>query len=281
MAKLLIVGCGAIGSALAEQLLALGHQVSAIKRHPPETLTANISYHRADITVPEDLTGLATDFTQIFFIVTADSRSEQGYKAIYQTGLDNLIRHFACAAVKPTWFLVSSTGVYGQNQGEWVDEDSIAEPQQATSQWIRHAEQRLTALAAGNIVLRFSGIYGPGRESLLNMAKRSPVIQKQPSYFTNRIHQEDCIGVLVFLLGKHLAGEALAQYYLASDNDPAPMWQVMSWLAEQLQCPAPTAKTEPGADCNKRCSNRRLRELGYQFKYPDYQAGYRSLLSNS
>jgi len=79
---------------------------------------------------------------------------------------------------------VSSTSVYGQSEGEWVDEDSIAQPDNVTGQLIRQAEQKLMDLAPGNIVVRFSGIYGPGREYLLRMAMQTPAIQKTPSYFT-------------------------------------------------------------------------------------------------
>ncbi len=278
MANILIVGCGSIGTALAQELKALGHQVTGLKRHPPKVNVDGINYFSADITEAESLEGLATNFEQIFFIVTSDSRDEQGYRAIYETGLNNLIKHFTDSGCSPAWLLVSSTGVYGQSQGEWVDENSIAEPKQATTQWIRHAERRLTDLDQRNIVVRFAGIYGPGRESLLRMAKQCPAIQKQPSYFTNRIHQDDCIGVLIFLLAQRLAGATLESYYLASDNDPAPLWDVISWLAEQLHCQPPTAKVGVNFDMNKRCSNKRLAALGYQFQYPDYKAGYQSML---
>ena len=294
MAKILIVGCGAIGSALAEVLARQGHQVTGLKRNPPRPSGEEGGIHHvaADISSSSDLANLDTDFTQVFFIVSPDARNEASYRAVYETGLNNLLDKLP----KAHWLMVSSTSVYGQTQGEWVDEESIAEPDNIASRLIRQAEQRLTAFNPNNIVVRFSGIYGLGREYLLRQALQTPEIQQSPPYYTNRIHQQDCIGVLVFLLEQHLAGRALDQYYLASDDDTAPIWEVMSWLAERLHCPPPTAKDggsvaigrEPmpptfkavGTDAgmNKRCSNSRLKALGYQFHYPSYKDGYMELI---
>lgn len=279
MAKILIIGCGAIGQQLAHDLVTKGHQVTGLKRNPPETDAGNVNYFSADITSTDGLKDLPTDFDTLYFIVSPDGRNEQNYRDIYETGLNNLLKQFALAGSNPHWIFVSSTGVYGQSQGEWVDEDSIAQPDNPTSQLIRQAEQKLMNLDPGNIVVRFSGIYGPGREYLLRMAMQAPAIQQKPPYFTNRIHQQDCIGVLVFLLECRLAGVALEQCYLASDDNPAPQWEVMSWLAEQLKCLPPTVKSTGNQSVmNKRCSNRRLKALGYKFRYPGYKDGYLELI---
>ncbi|MGZ4976586.1 MAG: 2-dehydropantoate 2-reductase N-terminal domain-containing protein [Methylobacter sp.] len=273
MAKILIVGCGAIGSELAGVLSAQGHDVTGLKRKPPLSLPGPVSYVAADISSASGLADLDTDFTQAFFIVSPDQRAEQSYRAVYQTGLDNLLAKLP----ETHWLMVSSTSVYGQSGGEWVDEDSVAEPATITGRLIRQAEQKLISSNPANIVLRLSGIYGPGRESLLRLAMQAPAIQQTPPYFTNRIHQQDCIGVLSFLLERRLAGDELAQCYLASDDDPAPTWEVMTWLADRLHCPSPTVKAAD-AGLNKRCSNARLKALGYRFRYPSYKDGYLELI---
>ena len=275
MAKILIVGCGAIGSELAGVLSAKGHDVTGLKRKPPQSAAGSANYIAADISLPTDLESLDSDFAEAFFIVSPDGRKEQSYRTVYETGLNNLLARLPNAH----WIMVSSTSVYGQTQGEWVDEDSVAEPDHITSRSIRQAEQRLMTLNPANIVVRFSGIYGPGREYLLRQAIQTPAIQHTPPYFTNRIHQRDCIGVLSFLLEQHLTGKTLAQCYLASDDAPAPIWEVMGWLADRLHCLPPTVKAV-GADAslNKRCSNARLKTLGYQFQYPGYKDGYLELI---
>ncbi|NOT85169.1 MAG: SDR family oxidoreductase [Methylococcaceae bacterium] len=280
MAKILIVGCGDIGTKLAKTLVAKGHNVTGLKRHPPLTPEPGLQYHAADITIAATLSDLATDFEQVFFILAPDGRDAVSYNAVYVDGLNNLLAHFAASGTQPPWLLVSSSSVYGQTQGEWVDETSIAEPTSSTSLAIRAAEQRLMLLSPAHCVLRFSGIYGPGRDYLLRSARQTPAIQKNPPYYTNRIHEQDCINVLVFLLEHRLAGKPLAQCYLASDDDPASQWEVMNWLAATLHCPPPTIKTvAANAEQNKRCNNERLKALGYRFQYPNYQAGYGELLS--
>ncbi len=275
MAKILIVGCGTIGSELAGVLSAQGHDVTGLKRSPKSSALDLVNYIAADISSSADLANLDTDFAQAFFIVSPDRRNEQSYRAVYETGLNNLLTRLP----KTQWLMVSSTSVYGQYRGEWVDEDSIAEPANITSHLIRQAEQQLIDANPANIVIRFSGIYGPGREYLLRQAVQTPAIQQTPPYFTNRIHQQDCVGVLSFLLKQRLSGNALAQCYLASDDDPAPMWDVMTWLAERLHCQPPVLKAvDTDAGMNKRCRNARLKALGYRFQYPSYKDGYWELI---
>ena len=275
MANILIVGCGAIGAGVATALAKQGHTVTGLKRNPPETETT-FNYVAADITSATTIESLTLAIDFVFFIVSADGRTEQSYRDIYDLGLQNVMTKFS----KQPWFLVSSTSVYGQSQGEWVDENSLAEPKNSTSQLIRQAEQQIMALNPQNVVVRFSGIYGPGREYLLRMAKQTPAIQQTPPYFTNRIHQQDCIDVLVFLFQQRLNDVALQQCYLASDDHPAPLWEVISWLTAQMHCSPPTLKpVDHDADSNKRCANQRLKALGYQFQYAGYQDGYRELLS--
>lgn len=279
MAKILIVGCGSIGMELAQTLSGKGHEVTGLKRNPPKADAGMIDYFTADISSTDQLKILPVDFDVVYFIVSPDGRNKESYQAVYETGLNNLLNSFSKQDTSPQWIFVSSTSVYGQSQGEWVDEESIAEPENITSQIIRQAEQRLIALNPVNIVVRFSGIYGPGREYLLRMAKQGIEIQKDPPYYTNRIHQQDCIGVLVFLLEQSLAGVVLEQCYVASDDDPATMWDVMSWLAENMNCQSPAIKiNNKEIVMNKRCNNQRLKKLGYQFQYPDFKTGYLELI---
>jgi nucleoside-diphosphate-sugar epimerase len=274
MANILIIGCGAVGSALAAVLSSQGHTVTGLKRQPPSH-SDGIHYIAADITSAAAIDALDITVDVVFFIVAAGGRSEQGYRGLYVDGL----QHVLAKLNRQQWFFVSSTSVYAQSQGEWVDEDSPAEPTVITAQLIRQAEQTLWTANPTHVVVRFSGIYGPGREHLLRMARQTPAIQQQPAYFTNRIHQEDCVGVLAFLFGLWLAKTPLQPCYLASDDDPAPLWEVVSWLAARQNSPVPIAKiAAEDADANKRCRNARLKALGYAFRYASYQDGYAGLI---
>jgi nucleoside-diphosphate-sugar epimerase len=270
MADILIVGCGDIGAQLGQQLIDQGHRVTGLKRRPPAAGSA-IRYLAADIADAAALLNVETGFDLLFFIVAADGRDPQSYRAVYQTGVRNVLERFSGI---PCIF-VSSTSVYGQAQGEWVDETSEAEADNPNSRLIRQAEKQVLAANADNTLVRFSGIYGPGREYLVRLAASRPAIQQTPPYYTNRIHRDDCAGILAFLGGQRLAGRALEACYLASDDDPAPMWEVVSWLAERQHCSPPAIKVAgDDAPMNKRCNNARLKALGYRLLYPSYRQGY-------
>jgi len=164
--------------------------------------------------------------------------------------------------------------------GEWVDEDSLTEPSRVNGQLQLLSEQRILAENKNNLVVRFAGIYGPGRKRMLNMARQGGPIQFKPPYYTNRIHKEDCVGVLAFLFEKRLDGTKLHSHYLACDDEPVPMWEVVSWLTKKLKCKLPEIKqADKDANQNKRCCNKRLKELGYHFQYPTYREGYPQLIN--
>jgi hypothetical protein len=100
--------------------------------------------------------------------------------------------------------------------------------------------------------------------------------------YTNRIHRDDCAGILQFLVGRRLRGEFLAPLYLGVDSEPAPMWEVRHWIAAELGVALDDAAGDAQggrAPGSKRCSNRRLLEAGYAFRYPDFRAGYAPLIA--
>ena len=278
MSRILIVGCGDIGLGLAKVLLGEGHQVSALKRSPLAQAVPGLTVLLADIAVASDLAMLPTDFDQVTIILSPDSRDEQSYRRVYLQGMENLFEYFAKSKTRPHWLFVSSTSVYGQNAGQWVDEDSVTAPESATAKIILQTEQRVLSENSKNTIVRFSGIYGPAREALISRVKAGTPIQFDPPYYTNRIHRDDCIGVLARLLKQHLAGSSLGNIYLATDSDPAPIKEVACWIADKLNCGAPPAKQSAAPTQNKRCSNRKLRELGYQFRFNSYRDGYSVIL---
>ncbi|MFQ5588287.1 MAG: SDR family oxidoreductase [Nitrospiria bacterium] len=279
MAKILIAGCGDIGMRLATRLVEKGHVVTGLRRKPVAPPHPALKMLSADMTVSHRLQALDDDFDYVVFLAAPDARDETQYRAVYETALGHLLTHFSKRASPPRWIFVSSTRVYGESQGEWVEESTPAQPKDVTGQLLYSAEQRVRSQDAGNIVVRFSGIYGPGRRRLLRLAKAGASAQRRPPYYTNRIHQEDCAGVLDFLLKARISGRTLEDCYLASDDAPAPMFEVLSWLAGRMGGPQPAVRPA-GAEPvqNKRCRNDRLKALGYVFRYPSYREGYLPLI---
>lgn len=278
MAKVLIAGCGDVGTSLGKALIESGHYVVGLRRNPPME-KMGIRFITVDLTDPSTLAGMDTDFDQVFFMAAPEQHDLSAYKEIYEVGLKSLLHTFSKSRHNPHWISVSSTSVYGQVNGEWVDENSLTEPVKFNGQLQLLSEQRVLAENKNNLIVRFAGIYGPGRKRLLRKAQNGGPIQHEPPYYTNRIHKEDCAGVLKFLFEKRVDGKKLHSHYLASDDQPAPMWEVVTWIAKQLKCKPPEIKqADKNATQNKRCCNKRLKELGYRFRYPTYKEGFPQLI---
>ncbi|MBY4678642.1 SDR family oxidoreductase [Marinobacterium arenosum] len=269
----LIAGCGDVGSALGRQLLAGGHTVYGLRRTINQ-LPEGIHGIPADLAQADSLQQLpAADI--LVFSAAASEHSEDGYRQTYLHGLDNLLK--ALTNRPRHVFFTSSSGVYHQNDHSWVDESSVCQPSRFSGQLMLEAEQRLLNAGLPATVVRFSGIYGPGRERLLNTVRSGRGAPAEPLSYSNRIHRDDCAGVLAHLIGMKLHGETLAPIYLASDDRPASLHEVTEWLAGQLGVEI----TDYGFgrfSGSKRCSNQLLKSTGYRFKYPSYREGYGEMI---
>lgn len=289
MARILIAGCGDVGTALGVTLAAAGHTVWGLKRHPAH-LPPGIQPLAADLTDPATLNALPPALDSVIYSASAAGFSEAQYQAAYVAGVRNLIEALEQTGQQPQRVLfTSSTSVYAQHSGEWVDEDSPAEATGFSGRCIRQGEQLLWDSPWPAIAVRFGGIYGPGRTRLIDSVREGSAARPAgPPVYTNRIHRDDCARVLEHLLNL----PAPERLYLAVDNDPAPLDEVLCWLAKQLGVPEPPLATQPalkpGAEtrrdptsrmrASKRCRNARLRSSGFAFRYPGYQEGYGAML---
>ncbi|MGB5676553.1 MAG: SDR family oxidoreductase [Gammaproteobacteria bacterium] len=277
MASILIAGCGMTGAEVARSLVDSGHHVYGLKRHPP-TDERDINYIKADLTSSADLEAIHVKIDLVVYILSPDDRSEQSYRDVFERGVHNVLQVFTQQSAATRFIFISSTSVYGQMNGEWVDENSITEPKSVTAKIILNAERAFLANSRRNCVIRFSGIYGRGKSYLLDAVANSREVQYEPPCYTNRIHWQDCVRVILFIAGKMIDHENLESVYLASDNDPAPKWEVFNYLANRLDLEPPQKAVLPQDTAqNKRCSNRRLKQLGFRFKYSSYRDGYRHI----
>lgn len=276
MAHVLVVGGGYVGSVLAARLLAAGHRVTGVRRNPADA-GDGVAWLRADVTRPADLARLPTDLDCVVSTLSPSARDPDAYREIYVAGTGHLLA--ALGTGGPPFIHVSSTRVYGRVDGGWVDEDTPPEPRCPLGEVLLEAEEQVLATASASAVVRFSGIYGPGRTWLLDRVRRGEPVQTDPPAFTNRIHRDDCAGVLARLAALALAGDFLPPRVLASDDDPAPMHEVLWWLADELRLPRPpAAPASTNASRNKRCRNGLLKELGDEFLHPSYRDGYAPML---
>ncbi len=276
MARILIAGCGELGSSLGRRLAAAGHQVWGLRRQI-EHLPATILPLAADLTDPASYRHcLPSSLDSVFYTAAADQRTDLCYRRTYVNSLEHLISELDDGGQQlASFFFSSSTAVYGQNEGEWLDEDSATAPRHFTGRRLLEAEQVLAAAPWKTVSLRLGGIYGPGRKQLVDRACQGQPIQRQPAHFSNRIHIEDCARALEHLL----ALDRPAPIYLGVDHAPVPIAEVIDWLCAELgQPPPPPLPPVAKPNRGKRCSNRRLLATDFEFRFPSYRAGYGAFL---
>ncbi|WIO74380.1 SDR family oxidoreductase [Porticoccaceae bacterium LTM1] len=276
--KILLLGFGDIATRLTRQLSPEQYDVVGARRRPPEDSGVTVlAADACDVSQVTDL--LRIGFDAVVVTMTPSQRSEQGYRDSYLRSIETLLAASKKTGAQPFVLWVSSTGVYGQNSGELVDEQSPTEPANFSGQVLLQAERLLQSSDLPNCIVRFSGIYGPGRQAMLRAVKEDKPLTS-PFGWTNRIHSEDCVGVLAHLLDLYRRGEPLAQVYLASDDEPVMQWQLRAYLKELLGVESEPFNRVTIEETGKRCSNRLLKESGYGLRYPDYRSGYTHEVNN-
>lgn len=277
--SVLIVGCGDVGGRLARQLLAQGWQVSGLRRSV-EHLPAGVWPIAADLaepTIPAAWPAQSPDY--LVYCVAASQHDEAGYQQAYVEGLRHVLGWLGERGQRPRRILfVSSSSVYAQADGQWIDEDAETEPQGYSGRMMLMAERLALGSGIPGTVVRLTGIYGPGRERLSTQVRQGCRVVEEPPLYGNRIHAEDAAGLLAFLLQADARGMALDDCYIGVDDDPAPLAEVVAWLREYMRVTEWSDEQWVRRTGSKRCSNARARALGWVPQYPSYKDGYAAIL---
>jgi nucleoside-diphosphate-sugar epimerase len=279
MARIVIAGCGYVGTALGLELADDGHEVFGLRRDPSR-LPPRIEPLEADLSRRGSLLVLPEGVELAVYCVAPDGASASDYRIAYLDGLERFLRTLRDQGEKPRRVLfTSSTSVYSQNHGEWVDEESPARPSRSTGETLILAERLLRASGFATTVVRFGGIYGPGRARLVEQVAHGDVLIDSVPHFGNRIHRDDAAGMLRHLLG----AESPQDLYLGVDCEAADEACVLRFLAERLGVEPPRNRTanDPPArrrSGSKRCRNDLIRREGYAFRYPSFRDGYAEML---
>ena len=276
---LMIAGCGDVGSRLGQQLSAVGWTVYGLRRTVAQ-LPAGIVPVAGDLqldTCPAAWPSESLDY--LVYCAAATQHDEDGYRAAYVDGLRRVLGWLAQHGQRPKRVLfVSSSGVYGQQQGEWVDETSSADAQGYSGRIMLQAEELALNSGLPASVVRLTGIYGPGREWLLGQVRQGYRVATEPPLYGNRIHADDAAGLLAYLLQADARGVALDDCYIGVDDEPAPLHEVVAWLREQLGVSHWAAESTVRRAGSKRCSNARAKALGWTPRYASYREGYGAIL---
>ncbi len=276
----MLVGCGDVGGRLARQLLAKGWAVSGLRRsvqHLPQGVAA-IQADLAQPALPAAWPERTPDY--LIYCVSANQHDEAGYQAAYVDGLRRVLGWLAEKGQRPRRLLfVSSSSVYAQQDGDWIDESSATEPQAYSGRIMLEAERLALTSGIPASVVRLTGIYGPGRQWLLDQVRQGYRVAQDPPLYGNRIHADDAAGLLAFVLEKDAQGERVGECYLGVDDDPAPLADVVAWLRDYMGVTQWSDEQRVRRSGNKRCSNARARALGWTPQYPSYKAGYAAILN--
>lgn len=277
--SVLIAGCGDVGSRLATQLLDFGWEVHGLRRNVAR--------------LPEGVIGVAGDLFNkecpatwpvgavdyLVYCAAATDHDEAGYRAAYIQGLQHVLEWLNDYGQAPKRLVfVSSSSVYGQQEGEWVDETSSAVASGYSGQVMLEAEQLALKSGFPASIVRLTGIYGPGREWLLTQVRRGYRVVTEPPLYANRIHVDDAAGLIAYLLEADHRGVVLDDVYIGVDDAPAPLADVVGWLREYLGVTEWADDASVRRTGSKRCSNARAKALGWAPKYPSFREGYAAIL---
>jgi nucleoside-diphosphate-sugar epimerase len=304
--RVCIVGCGYVGLELGRQLTAAGHDVTGVRRSTLDSLReAGLSAVAADVTDPDSLAELP-DADAVVFAASSGGRGADAARAVFVEGLQNVIDEYGRRESSPERLVyTSSTGVYGDHDGDWVDESTPLDPQTEKTEVLAEAErvalERTAEYDIDGTVARFAGLYGPERYRLERYVE-GPVT----AGYLNMIHRDDAAGSIRYLLtgsneisedgdgtaGKSdsLADLARDAVVLVVDDEPVEKWTFADWLADECGVERPEKQTKDerlaAADLSataerrirtsKRCRNDRLRDLGYDLRHPTFREGYRA-----
>ena len=277
MADKLIIGCGYLGRGIAALWCAQNHRVFATTRS-----TARANEWRAhglqpilcDMLDPASLHSLPR-VESITYCIGLDRATGVSMHSLYVGGLANVLA--ALSQPAPRFVYVSSTSVYGQTDGEEVDERATTEPQEESGKVVLEAERLLRARLPSAVILRFAGIYGPGRLMRGKAIKAGEPIVGDAEKWLNLIHVEDGAAVLVAADERAAPGST----YNVSDGSPVRRRVFYTKLAEVLGAPQPRfvplaagAVVPAHERGHRRIVSRRMREeLGVTLGYPHYEAG--------
>ena len=271
--RALIFGCGYLGKRLARKWVAEGHEVHATTRNEKraaDIANERITAHVCDVVDPKSLLSLP-EVDVVVWAVGLDRSAGIPMQRVYVEGLGNAL---SALPGNPRIVQVSSTSVYGQTDGSGVDEQAPTHPLEESGRVVLQAETLLRSRRPEAIVLRFAGIYGPGRLIRERDLLAGHLLSIDPDKWLNLIHVEDGVEAIraACLHGKR------GEVYNVCDGRPTRRREFYTLLAERIGASPPrfglaSATEEP----NRRIVNRRLREeLGVELAYPSFEEGLRA-----
>lgn len=276
MGSLLVAGCGYVGVATADLFHAKGWEVEGWTHSAESAMQlAGKPYavHAVDIASTDAVQAAARSFDAVIHCASSGGGGAESYRRVYLEGARNLL----VALRPPTFLYTSSTSVYAQTGGEWVDEESAAEPTHETGRILRQTEELVRQ--RGGMVARLAGIYGPGRSALLRkfLSGEARIEEEGGERYLNQVHRDDIAAALFLLVNVPNEKRVDPPIFNVVDDQPITQRACYEWLAARLGRPTPPTITAAEARkrglSNKRVRNARLRALGWAPQFPTFASG--------
>lgn len=264
---ILFVGYGKTSQAVAKQLLRLGHNVSTISRSPKPPDGA---LHLVQDVHQLELKAIAA-IDMVYVLLSPGHADPSAYQHTFVDSVQPIVTALASHPVQRV-IVVSSTRVYGQQQGELIDDDTVPMPSDLQGEALLEMERLWRqAYPEKAIIIRPSGIYGHSVARMIKLAQNTHEYPK--IHWSNRIHHQDLVDFLVMML--HVEHPEPA--YIVSDNTPIALHQIVMWFQQQLDIPVLAVGNEQ--DSGKRIYATRMTQTGFELQHPDCFKVYQSLLA--
>lgn len=275
--KVLIVGCGQLGFTVAKNIdchiFKLYGFSRSLKKSP-----SSIEMHQADILKTETIDTIKSINPEIIiYAVSADAQSVESYQDHYVVGLKKTYKAILDLDHFKHLFFVSSTRVYGQKTTKILSEFDVAQPSDYGGEALMEAETIARQLKEKTTILRLSGIYGPTRTRMIQLAQSNPGNWPATNNWSNRIHEEDAARFIVFLMNKIVRQESIESLYLVTDGEPTKQYDVLTWIRKHLKLSTDTIEI-PIVEGGKQLRSVLLNQTGFTLKYPDFTYGYKAMI---
>lgn len=264
----LIIGCGDIGTRLGLLLVEAGWQVTGVRRQADVLPTSFVRLSADVFALETELDALPPVDVVVYSVTPSDGRADS-YQRAYVDGvacaLAAMRKHHSTGHLPKLWLHFSSSRAWSVDDGSWVDESTVSPAKDAQTQSLLDGEQLVAESGIPYTITRFSGIYGKSPEAVERMVNRWGNYDAASMAWTNRIHADDAAGFCAYLLATWQNGASLSPLYAVSDNQPLTQSALLTWTKSGAVSAGLDLVT---AEQAKRIRNQRLRDTGYQLRYP-------------
>lgn len=263
---ILFIGYGKTSQHVAKQLFQQGHQITTVslsRKDQAGAMHLQQDIHQLDLST-------LSPIDAVYVLIAPKDPSLNGYKAAFIDAIPHMRNQLALHPIQKI-IVVSSTRVYGQDQGEEIDDQTEINPKDEKALMLATMEKLWQeAFPQQCIIVRPTGIYGVSVKRMMQLAQNTMTYHNV--HWSNRIHIEDLAGFLVHLL--HV--EHPEKTYICSNNQPIPLHEIILWFQKQLNIPPLKLLSE--AQRGKKIYASRMLSTGFKLRHDQFFKDYRDLI---